>query len=120
MNDEILARYQTLEALLTSEQAAFREDNQQKLAALAPQIRKCSRAVAELTDRFSKLSLDQVEQIRDLVLSIQKQLELSRRSWEDYQCRLETKRRQLQSSRRFFHQTKMRKMARGSRISHTA
>ena len=120
MADEILERYQTLQKLLESEQTALQEEDGQKLSALAPQIQKCSREVADLADSFSELSLDQVEQTRELIVSIQRQLDLSRKSWGEYQSRLETQRRQLQSSRRFCHQAKMRQSVRGSRISHTA
>jgi hypothetical protein len=120
MSEDIRQKYETLEELLESERTAFKEQDVQKLAALVPQIRKCSRDVADLAARFSELSLKEIEQTRDLILSIQKKLALSRESWRLYQSQLELQRRQLQSSRRFCHQAKMRQRTRGSRISHSA
>jgi hypothetical protein len=119
MNDQILEPYRTLEELFRAEQSAFREKNAQKLAALAPQIQKCCKRVADLEKRFPELNVDQVRVAKVLIRRLQRQIGLSRNSWERYQNKLEQERNHLQASKRFVHQAKLEQSSRRPRISHS-
>lgn len=120
MTDKILETYKTLEELFKAEESAFAETDAQRIAALAPQIRKCCKKIADFDESFPDLSPDQIRDARELISRLQKQAVRSRTSWEQYQSRLEEERNLLQSSKRFLHQARLEQSTRGSRISHSA
>jgi hypothetical protein len=112
--------YQTLQALFQAEQLAFLEADTQKLAAIAPQIRKCCSKIAGLEENFSDLTPAQTRTAKQCICRLQEQVVRSRESWERYKAALEKERNLLQSSKRFVHQAKLEKSSRRPRISHSA
>jgi len=120
MTDKILDPYVTLRELFRSEQSAFEASDSQRLAALAPQIRKYCKRISEMERDFSSLTSEQIRAARDLLRRLQKDVEQSRASWQQYQIQLEEQRKQLQSSRQFFLQARLKHSTRKPRISHSA
>jgi hypothetical protein len=115
-----LEDFKTLQELLHEEQMALEENDAQKLNALSPQIETYARRISELSSGFSELSPEELRIAKDYVIELKKQVQSSCASWDLYHSQLEKDRRQLQSSRRFVHETRLKSGNRGSRIHHSA
>ena len=120
MSSRFFEPYLVLEELFKAEQLAFRKNDTQKLAALAPQIKQCCQRVAGLEDSFAELSPAQIQTAKQYIHRLQELVTRSRNAWEQYQLALEKERSLLQSSKRLVHQARLEQSARSPRISHSA
>jgi len=120
MSNQFFEPYITLEELFKAEQAAFEETNAQKLAALAPQIQKYCKEVVNLEASFPSLTAGQIRVAQEFIRQLQRHVNRSRASWEQYRSHLEEQRDLLKSSKRFVHQARLGQSTRGPRISHSA